>query len=124
MAKFANDLFMDAAFDWLSTSAVRLAVCSTEPANWAAISGVTLAEATITSGDFTKANGDTDGRKVTIAAQSGITIDSSGDAQHLVLHDNVSLMMYITTSTTLTLTSGGGNTVSTPAWDIEISDPA
>lgn len=123
MGKVANDLFMDAAFDWLSGSAVRLAVCSSEPANFAAISGATLAEATITSGDFTKANGDTSGRKVTVAAQSAISVTASGTANHLVLHDNASQLMYVTTATDLALTSGGGNTVSTPAWDITIPDP-
>ena len=37
------------------------------------------------SGDFTKANGDTSGRKLTVAAKSGVLIDASGTATHTAL---------------------------------------
>lgn len=124
MAKWANDNVMDAALDYVATG-TRMVVCSGQPANFAGIAAVALADVTLTAGDgngdYTVANGDTSGRKLTVAAQSNITIDSSGDATHVSIDDGTTLL-YVTTCTTQTLTSGG--TVTVPAFDIEIADPA
>lgn len=123
MAKWANDNVMDAALDYVAT-ATRMVVTSAQPANFAGIAAVALADVTLTAGDgngdFTIANGDSSGRKLTVAQQASITIDSSGDATHVCLDDG-STLLYVTTCTTQTLTSGG--TVTVPAFDIEIADP-
>lgn len=121
MAKWANDLMMDAALDYVAGS-VRMVACSAQPANYAGIAAVALADVTLAGGDFTKANGDTSGRKVTVAAKSSVQIDVSGTATHIALHDGTTLR-YVTTCTSLALTAGAGNTVNFPAWDIEIADP-
>lgn len=123
MTKLANDTFYDSAFDWLANNTIRMAACSAAPANFAGIATVALATATMTSGDFTNAVGDTSGRKVTVATKTGVTIDVSGTATHVVLHDNVSILGYITECDALALTAGAGNTVNFPAWDIEIAAP-
>lgn len=83
-----------------------------------------MAIVTIDSADFTgPANGDTNGRKLTVAQQATITVDSSGTAQHIALADSAnSKLLYVTTCTSQALTSG--NTVTVPAWDIEIADPS
>lgn len=123
MAKWANDSVMDAALDLVAT-ATRMVVTSAQPANFAGIAVVALADVTLTAGDgngdYTIANGDSSGRKLTVAQQASITIDSSGDATHVCLDDGTTLL-YVTTCTTQTLTSGG--TVTVPAFDIEIADP-
>lgn len=124
MAKKADNLFYDGSFDWLSTNMIRQTACSAEPANYAGIAAVALATATMAGGDFTKAAGDTSGRKVTMSAKSGVTIDESGTANHVVLHDNSAILGYVTTSDALVLTAGAGNTVNFPAWKIEIAAPA
>lgn len=123
MAKKADNAFYDAALGWLRDNTVRMAACSAEPANYAGIAAVKLAEATLASGDFTIANGDTSGRKVTVAAKSGVTIDTSGTANHIVLHNNSAILGYVTTCSNLVLTAGAGNTVNFPAWRIEINAP-
>lgn len=124
MAKWANDSVMDAALDLVAT-ATRMVVTSAQPANFAGIAAVALADVTLTAGDgngdYVVANGDTSGRKLTVAQQASITIDASGDATHVCLDDGTTLL-YVTTCTTQTLTSGG--TVTVPAFDIEIADPA
>lgn len=67
--------------------------------------------------------GDTSGRKITSNQHSAITVDASGDAQHVALCDSAtSKLLYVTTCTTQTLASG--NTVTIPVWDIEIADPS
>jgi len=123
MAKAAPDSTLDALLAEVAT-ATRLVVCSGQPANFAGIAAVALADVVLTAGlgagDYTAANGDTNGRKVTVAQQTDIPIDSSGTANHVVLDDGVALV-YVTTCTGQALTAGG--TVTVPAWDIEVADP-
>ena len=123
MGKVVDNSVLDAALAEIAT-ATNITVTSAEPANYAGIAAVTLATTTLTAGlgngDFTAADGDTNGRKVTVTAQNDISITASDDATHIVLDDG-STMLYVTTCTTQALTSGG--TVSIPAWDIEIADP-
>jgi hypothetical protein len=125
MPKTAPDAVMDAAFDYIDQADV-LRVCSTldgTPTH-AEIVTATLASVAITPDtDFTKADGDTSGRKVTVAAKNGVSVTASGDANHIALTTTSgSVVRYVTTCTTQTLTSG--NTVNIPAWDIEINDPS
>jgi len=123
MAKSIADDVLDAAGAELAT-ATRMVVCSGEPANFAGIAAVALADVTLTAGvgggDYTQAAGDVSGRKTTVVQQSAIPIDSSGDATHISLDDGTTLQG-VTTCTTQTLTSGG--TVTVPAIDFEWTDP-
>lgn len=123
MAKATPDAVLDAMADYIISKADTLYVCSGEPANFAGIAAVALADVAIDSGDFTKANGDSSGRKVTIASQSAIPIDSNGTATHVVLAKAAatSELLYVTTCTSQALTAGG--TVTAPAWKIEVADP-
>ena len=118
MGKAVSNGFLDGTLDNIAGS-TSINVCSAEPANQAGIAAVSLADGTIGAGDFTKANGDTNGRKVTVAQQADLTIDTSGTATHVVIDDGTDI--YVTTCTSIVLTSGG--TVTIPAWDIEIADP-
>jgi hypothetical protein len=120
MAKAVDNSVLDAAFG-IVDNAIRMRVCSGQPANYAGIAAVTLATATVAAGDFTIADGDTSGRKVTVAAKSGVSISASGTATHVVLDDNSSTLFYVTTVTSQPLTSGG--TVDIGSWKIEIADP-
>lgn len=123
MAKYANDEIMDAALDVIAT-ATRMDVCSAQPANFAGISAVALADVTLDSSDFSKANGDTSGRKVTVGAQNGVLIDTSGTATHVALSRvSDSTLLLVTTCTSQALTANGSNTVNVPAFDDEIADP-
>ncbi len=118
MGKAASNGFIDGGLNAID-GCTSLTVCSAEPANQAGIAAVALADVTIDGSDFTTADGDTSGRKVTISAQNNITIDTSGTATHVVIDDSTDI--YVTTCTSQGLTSGG--TVTVPAWDIEIADP-
>ncbi|MEW5797327.1 MAG: hypothetical protein AB1772_13360 [Candidatus Zixiibacteriota bacterium] len=123
MAKWQNDDVLDAALDKIATANI-LTVCSAQPTTRAeAITTYKLADIAVTpgdgNGDFTVANGDTSGRKLTVAAQADVPVDASGDATHIALCDGTDLL-YVTTCTTQTLTAG--NTVTVPTWDIEIAD--
>lgn len=122
MAKSVLDAVLDAAFSEISSNCNLMCACSAEPTTRTeAVTTYELADAVMTSGDFTTANGDTSGRKVTIAAQAGEAVDSTGTATHVALVDATRLL-YVTTCTSQALTSG--NTVDFSAWKIEIADPA
>lgn len=123
MAKAVHDDVLDGAHDIIRNNCTRMVACSAQPTTYTeGNSTYALADVTMASGDFTKANGDVSGRKLTVAAKSGVTVDTSGSATHIALLDVTnSKLLYVTTCTTQSLTSG--NTVNFPAWDIEIADP-
>ena len=126
MAKWSNDSAMDAMLAYID-DATLLTVCSAQPTTYAeASSTYKLADVVLTAGDgngdFTIANGDSSGRKLTVAQQANIDIDSSGTATHVALCiSGSSTLLYVTTCTSQSLTAGG--TVTVPAWDIEVADP-
>lgn len=121
MAKWANDLVMDAALDFIAAGNI-MNICNAQPANRTeATTTYNLATRALNANDFAKADGDTNGRKVTVAAQNNISVGANGNATHVAI-SNATLLLLVTTCTTQTLTSG--NTVSVPAWKDEIADPA
>lgn len=118
MGKSASDGILDGTLDVIA-GCTTLTICAGEPTSIAQIATFALASTTVGAGDFTKANGDTDGRKVTVAAKADLNITTSGDADHAVVDDGTNFM--VTTVPTQALTSGG--TVSTNAYDFENADP-
>lgn len=122
MAKQAPDATIDSMFLYLDDCNI-MHVCSGEPANYAGIAAVSLASVAMTpTTDFTKANGDTSGRKCTMAAKSAVSVTSSGTATHIALAlTSDTTLRYVTTCTSQAVTSG--NTVNIPAWKVEVADP-
>lgn len=120
MSKIIHDSVMDAALDKISTSTL-LSFCSAGPADYAGIAAVTLASVAVTSGDFTKANGDTSGRKLTVGQKTGIVPTKNGDVIQAVLSDGVTMLASVTITTKTVATT---ETWSSPAFDVwEIADP-
>lgn len=123
MAKWQNDTILDQALNYIKNNVTQEVVCSQQPATYAEATGTyKLALKTgLTSGAFTgPVDGDTSGRKITVNQQATITVDGSGNATHIALCSG-SVLLYVTTCTSQLLTAG--NTVTIPAWDIEIADP-
>jgi len=90
---------------------------------WTCRSNYALADVALVGGDFTKANGDTNGRKQTTGAKSSVSVHTSGTATHNAqVDDATKSLRYVTTCASQVLTAG--NTVNFPAWDVEVSDPA
>ena len=125
MAKWQNDDMLDAALAYVADATLQT-VCSAQPTTYAeATDTYKLADVVLSAGagngDFTLANGDTSGRKLTIAQQHDVNIDTSGSATHVALCiSSSSTLCYVTTCASQPLTAGG--TVTVPAWDIEIAD--
>src|SRR3990170_1288181 len=121
MAKSVHNDVLDGAFDVLDQANI-MTLCNAEPTTRTeAITTFKLADVVVVPDtDFTKSDGDTNGRKVRIAAKSAVPIDTTGTATHIALCDATRLLL-VTTCTSQALTSGG--TVDFPVWDAEIADP-
>jgi hypothetical protein len=118
MAKLDNSVF-DAALGIID-NATTLTICSAEPANYAAISGVALGTATPS---FTgPADGDTSGRKITIDAVTNGTVSATGTATHWAIDDGATLLASGSLDSPQAVTSG--NTFTLTAIDIELRDPS
>jgi hypothetical protein len=125
MAKTVHDDVLDGALNIIKNNCTRQVACSAQPTTYTEANATyALADITVDSADFTAANGDTSGRKLTVAAQTGVLIDASGTATYIALLDVAnSKLLYVTTCTSQALTANGSNTVNFPAWDLEIADP-
>lgn len=88
------DAVYDAALAKIATC-VTVHACSAEPANHAGIAAVSLGNYTLTAGlgggDWTAANGDTSGRKLTLGAQSGNNGTATGSALFLAFTDGTTM---------------------------------
>jgi hypothetical protein len=124
MAKWCNDLAMDAMLDYIA-AATRQVLCSAQPSTFAEANATfALADVTMSGADFSKANGDVSGRKLVVAAKNGVLIDASGTGNHVALLDVAnSRLLYVTTCTPQAVVANGSNTTNIPSWDIEVEDP-
>lgn len=122
MGKSVNDVVLDAALNYIKNNCTRMTACSQEPTTYTEGNATyALADVTLASGDFTVAN-DTSGRKVTIAQKTGVTVDSTGTANHVALLDvSNTVLLYVTTATSQALTAA--NTMTFNTWKINIQDP-
>ena len=132
MGKKLSDTYMDNGPQWLKDNASKLIVCDGEPTSYADATtlvsggGKKLGEVAVATGDFTLADGDTSGRKVTVAAKSDINIDNAtgGDADHIaIVYDSGSDLSLVTTISPAKTGLAQNDKVNTPAFDDEIADP-
>lgn len=129
MAKLVADAVLDAALQYLEDNVDWISVCEGAPttyehahSNKGTGAGKVLAHS-VTPTFTGPANGDTNGRKTTVDQEATITVDISGDADHVALcKTGTTVLLYVTTCTLQALVAA--NTVTIPAWDIEIADPS
>lgn len=121
MSALFDTSVQDAALDKLATS-VMLRICSGSPTSRATAVTNTLASVSLSSGDFTKAAGTVDGRKVTVAAKSGVSVTASGTAASYCLDDGTTLLARADVdASSPALTSG--STTNIPATAFEVGAP-
>lgn len=122
MAKSVHNDVLDAALNLIKNNANLMVMCSQEPTTRAeAVTTYALADVAVSPTDIVVADGDTSGRKFTVAAKNGVPIDASGTATHIALVDATRLL-FVTTCTSQVMTAGG--TVDFPSWKDELADPA
>lgn len=120
MAKSVHNDVLDAALNEVATATIMTA-CSAQPTTRTeAVTTYALADVAMTAGDYTNADGDSSGRKVTMSQKTGVTVDTTGTANHVALCD-ATVLLYVTTCTSQALTAT--NTMTFNSWKIEIADP-
>ena len=123
MGKSLSNAVLDGSLDVAVGD--QISVCSAEPTTYAeAITTFKLAISTsVPGGDFVNADGDSSGRKMTVATQTAVTIDSTGTGNHVAITNlSGTLLKVVTTATPQLLTSGG--TVDIGTFKLEIADPS
>ena len=129
--KWAADDIMDAALAWIKTNGVKMYVtkASIDSASVPSYSKITSSQALTAAismaalASVAVQDGDTSGRKLPVPQVASIAVTASGAAARVCLVNDAGsgTVAYVTTCTSQSLTSG--NTVTVPAWDIEIRDP-
>lgn len=124
MAKSVHSDVLDGALNIIKNNCTRMVACSAQPTTYTeADATYALANVTMTGADFTLAAGAVSGRKATVAQKTGVTVATSGTANHVALLDVTnSKLLYVTTATAQVLTSG--NTMTFNSWTVEIADPS
>lgn len=121
MAKYCHPDILDAALADIAL-ADKIVACSAEPADFAGVAAVSLSETAMVPADFTIGAGGASGRRVTVAAKTGVAVGSPGLVNHVALVDTAnSKLLYVTTTDNQEITSG--SFVDFPEWSIEIADP-
>lgn len=129
MARLTNDDVLDDGLDAMKAAVDvaggKMVICEGAPTTYSHASqnkgtGDGKVLATVTNPTLTIAD-DTSGRKCTISAETGVTIDISGDADHIALTDGSAVLWFVTTATLQALVAAG--TVDIPAWKVNVQDP-
>lgn len=122
MAKTLSDAVLDGSLDLAAGD--QISVCSAQPTTYTeAVTTFKLAISTaVAGGDFVNADGDTSGRKMTVAEQLAVLIDSTGTALFVAITNlSGTLLKVVTTCTSQALTAAG--TVDIGTFKLEIADP-
>lgn len=120
MPKFAHSDVFDKGLNEVKNNANAQHLCSAYPNSRAEVLTYSLANVPMVSGDFSLANGDVSGRKVTMAQKSG-TVAANGSAIYSAVIDGTRVLL-VTSASPQTLALG--NPVTFPAWDYEMRQPA
>lgn len=127
MGKLIPDAVLDSMLAIIANGTDQINICKDTPTNYstATTNGThSLADHAVTAGDgngdWVIANGDTNGRKLTLLQQTGVTIDTTGTATHIAMSDGSSVFYGATTCTSQGVTAANTATVNT--FDIELSD--
>lgn len=120
MPKYINDTVYNAALSHIQSNAAYLRYFDVYSTDYATINTNKLAEVAVVSGDFTLANGDVSGRKLTTAAKNSVAVTATGNINHVACVSATSEVLYICEVTTKAVANG--DSINMPAHDNEIQD--
>jgi hypothetical protein len=117
---YLNDEIFDQGLDYATTNGTRIDICSSEPATYAAVAGVSLGNKTSASVGVTE-DGDANGRKVVVAAVTDGSVTGTGTATHYAITDAASILV-ATGALSASQAVTSGNTFTLAAFDLAIAD--
>ena len=126
---FIHDDLLDLALAGLANNGNRMCLCSQSPTTFTeADTTYNLAKQTLTTGDgngvYTIGDGDTSGRKVNVAQQTGIPVTSTGTWTHVAIVDTVNEKLLLVTALSASVGLTTGNTATANTFDAEFADAA
>ena len=122
---YLHDRVYDNGLTVLDTEANVLHICSSEPASYAAVAGVSLGNKALAAGGIGAPAARTpNGRKVTVAAISDGTVTSAGNASHYAIVDSVNSRLLVANALASTKAVVTGSPFTLAAFDIGIPAPA
>ena len=126
MAKFCSSAVLNAACTHIRDNVAKVAVCTSASTNTvASVQANLIAETTLTTGastSWTIADSSVSGRKITMTAQSSITVSATGVAQRVALYSSVSDLVYYVTECTTQAITDVANKVTIPAFSMHFYD--
>lgn len=126
MASSVHDKIQEEGLTYLRDNATHLTLCDGEPANLAAAqsSGANfLGETPIGAGDFSLAAGDVSGRKLTLAAQTGVSITITGSVDHVAIRNDTGGELLLVGAISSPKSVAAGGTTDVDSFDVESRDP-
>lgn len=118
---YLHDSVLDSALQNIITNTNILYICSAEPANFAAVAGVTLgSKSGPTIGP--PVDGITNGRRIVISAISDGVVSTSGTATHWALVDTDNSVLLASASLDASLAITDAEPFLTASFDIELPD--
>lgn len=121
MSAIYDDSVLDAALSTIATG-TDLYICTGTPTDQASTVAAALAHATLTSADFTLGAGSPDGRQVSVAAKSGVSVTASGTAASYCITDGTTLLARTDVDAASPALSSG-STTDIPAVSFAIAEP-
>ena len=124
MAKWSNDLIIDNGLAHLRDNGTIMTACTAQPTTFAeATTTYKLADVSIDAADMPISNGLTTGRRVIVAAQNGVPIDTDGLVTHVAISDTGNSELLYVTVISNQQQLYAGNTLNLPSWEVNITDP-
>lgn len=112
-------------------NATTVIICAGAPAdlteattNLGTGAGKKLADVTVDSSDWSIADGSPDGRTLTFAQQTGVTVDVSGTADHLAIVDGSRLLLVLPLASSVALTQSNTTTINSFSYRIPVPEEA
>ena len=122
MGKWSNDTILDQAHNYtkgrMDVGAVW--VLNSSATDMTTASAAKLATQVTASGDITVANGSATGRAFVYVGASGVTVATSGTANHVAMIGASSSLLYVTTCTSQPVVAT--NTLTIPSFSGVIAD--
>lgn len=122
MAQYIHPDVHDNGLVEIQTNAERCVVVSATTSSYANVAANTLADVALAGGDFTIANGDVSGRKITCQAKS-TTVSAEGDPVEILWVDDTNNRILMRTDETTSQTIYAGNPLNIPAIKYESQNP-
>jgi hypothetical protein len=128
MAKYINPNVIDLALNNIKTNGNKQVLCTQQPTTFTEANATyALGSVAMSSADYTLANGDTSGRKITVAAKTNAggapaSVTTSGTVTHVAIVDTTNSALLLVTTTTSTAVAAGG-TCDISSWKDEIQAP-